>query len=155
MMGTSMTFVRLVKCAISPLEQGSPPACTGARWPGVVPWFHTGPGRPSASPAFPTCTSAAPNPRGRLFSLLAEGEEDWCRCDSGPTSAVGIGKCYHHRGTCPRLWEQKPRAGSWKRHTWTIRSCRGLGRSCASPDGGRLWARCDAAEQTGSLHPAV
>lgn len=59
-----------------PLERGSPPAYIGARWLGEVPWFHTGPDRPSASPEFPTCTSAAPNPRGRLFSLLAEGEED-------------------------------------------------------------------------------
>lgn len=57
-----------------PLEQGSPPAYIGARWLGEVPWFHTGPDRPSASPEFPTCTSAAPNPRGRLFSPLAEGE---------------------------------------------------------------------------------
>lgn len=69
-----------------PLERGSPPAYIGARWCGEAPWFHTGPDRPSASPEFPTCISATPTPRGRLFSLLVEGEDDqWV-------------------GLCVRLW---------------------------------------------------
>lgn len=123
MKGLSPTSLHHVAAPLPlPLGRGIPPACIEALWLWEVPWFHTGPGRPSASPGYPACTSAAPNPHGRLSSLLAEGEEsgDWASLSMWlwhNFNKSAISHCYRHRGTCPRHAAPRPRAASWRRHT--------------------------------------